>query len=112
MSAVSVQVLLESILTDTVPTFVDTVSPSAFVMLPSIAPSKVDPFVRFNVNSESSPTRIVPERIWSSALSVAILLSPVHPSAHTERRMLSESALLMLTLERLMTAFVFVTWNT
>ena len=60
VSAVSVHVLSSSIETDTVPTSVETVSPSAFVISPLIAPVYDEPSVRLSVNSESSPTRIVP----------------------------------------------------
>lgn len=60
VSAVRVHVLVLSSLTLTVPTSVEIVVPFALMIAPSIEPLNVEPFVRFSVSSESSPTLIIP----------------------------------------------------
>ena len=111
VSAVRVHVLVESSVTSTVPTSVETVSPLAFSISPLIAPVNVEPLVRLSVKVESLPTRMVPSSVWPVALSVATLPAPLQPSAHTDNRMLAASSLTSFTPSRLMIALVLVTWK-
>ena len=90
---------------------VETDAPEALEIEPLKLPVKMLLSFRFNVKDESLPTRMVPDRAWPDAFSVAMLEEPLQPSAHTERRT-SPSVLIIVTPLRLMTALVFVTWNT
>ena len=54
-----------SIVTFTVPTFVDTEDPLAFVIVPLMLPLKFDPFLRLQLSVELLPTRIVPSSFWN-----------------------------------------------
>ena len=54
-----------SIVTFTVPTFVDTEDPLAFVIVPLMLPLKFDPFLRLKLSVELLPTRIVPSSFWN-----------------------------------------------
>ena len=60
VSAVKVHLLVESSVTLTVPVWLETVLPFAFVMFPLIAPVKSEPSAILRVSVESSPTKILP----------------------------------------------------
>ena len=96
----------------TVPTVVETVSPLALVISPKILPVKVELSEILSVKVELSPTRISPLKVCESALSVAIFDAPLQPSSQTDNKTLLLSALVMVTLLRLITALVLVTWKT
>ena len=59
-----------------------------------------------------SPTSTAPSRVCSEAFKTAVLEPPLQPSSQTEIRTLSLSLLVIATPERVITALVFVTWNT
>ncbi len=99
-------------MTETVPTSVETSSPEALTMLPSMLPAKCEPSVSSSVRLESLPTLIAPASCWAIALSAATLLPPLQPSAQTESRMSSASSLTTSTPSSVMTALVLVTWKT
>lgn len=61
LSPVSVQVLVESSVTETSPASEETTVPEALTMLPSMEPSKVEPSVSSSASTESSPTLMLPE---------------------------------------------------
>ena len=103
--------LVESRLTLTVPTSLETVVPALLVIEPLTAPVKVEPFVKFSVSVESSPTKISPSRVCSLALSVAMFDAPLQPSSHTLKRTPVPLSLIV-TFVKLITALVFVTWKT
>ena len=104
--------LFSSRVTDTVPVFVETVSPAALTMYPSTYPVKEDPSVRFSVREESLPTRMAPDSSCAEALRTAVFPPPVQPSPQTESRTFSASSFTIFTPSRVMTALVFVTWKT
>ncbi len=101
-----------SSVTATVPIDEDTEVPFALVMDPLIAPVSAEPLARERFSVESLPTRTAPERACALAFRVAMFEPPLHPSSHTEIRTLSLSSLLIATPESVITAVVFVTWNT
>ena len=62
------------------------------------------------VRVESLPTRRVPLKDCPSAIRSAVLEAPFHPSAHTDRST-SLPSFTRFTPDRVMTAWVLVTWN-